>query len=114
MDLHLASSVVKGVGVLSATGDIDVGTSVRLQPALWKLVDDHAGQVVVFDVRAVDSIDHLGIGVMVGALARAVRHGGDLVVVCGPSRVLDILTLSRLDRAITIYPTVLDAAEAIL
>ncbi len=113
MDLHLAQTTVRRVGVLSATGEIDVGTSMLLQPALWKLVDDHAGQVVLFDVRGVTSIDHLGIGVIVGALARATRHGGDLALVCQPSHLLDMLKQSRLDRAFQIYPTVLDAAEAI-
>jgi anti-sigma B factor antagonist len=113
MDLHLAQTTAKRVGVLSATGEIDVGTSTLLQPALWKLVDDHAGHPVVFDVRGVTSVDHLGIGVIVGALARATRNGGDLVLVCHPSHFLDLLKQSRLDRAFQIYSTVLDAAEAI-
>jgi anti-sigma B factor antagonist len=113
MDLHLAQTTVKGLGVLSATGEIDVGTSLLLQPPLWKLIDDHAGHPVVLDVRGVSSIDHLGIGIIVGGLARATRNGGDLALVCQPSRLLDMLAQSRLDRAFRIFPTVLDAAEAI-
>ena len=113
MDLHLAQSSVKGLGVLSATGEIDVGTSMLLQPSLWKLIDDNIGRTVAFDVRGVASIDHLGLGVLVGALARAARYEGDLLLICGPSRLLDLLTVSRLDRAFRIYPTVLDATEAL-
>jgi anti-sigma B factor antagonist len=109
MDLDLGQRDIRGVAVLSATGELDVSTSALLQPALWKLIDDHVGQTVLLDLRGIASIDHLGIGIVVGGLARAVRHGGDLALVCGPSRVLDLLTTSRLDRAFIIHPSLSEA-----
>jgi anti-sigma B factor antagonist len=113
MDLELAQSDVRGIGVLSATGELDLATAAVLQPELWKLVDDHAGKTVLLDLRGLGSIDHVGLGVVIGGLIRAVRHGGDLCLVCGPSRVLDLLSAARLDRAFTIHPTLGEAADAL-
>lgn len=113
MDLDLAHRDVAGVGVLSATGELDLATSTLLQPALWKLIDDHVGAPVILDLRGISSIDHLGIGIIVGGLARAVRRGGDLVLVLAPSPVLDLFQASRLDRSFTIQPTMTEAASAL-
>lgn len=113
MDLDLAQGNFGGIAVLSATGELDLATATLLQPALWTLIDDHAGASVVLDLRGVSSIDHLGIGIIVGGLARAARHGGDVVLVLGPSRVLELFQASRLDRAFSIHPTLLEAASAL-
>ncbi len=113
MDLDLAQGNFGGIGVLSASGELDLATSALLQPALWKLIDDHVGAPVVLDLRNISSIDHLGLGIIVGGLARAVRHRGDLVLVLGPSRVLEVFQASRLDRAFSIQPTLKEAASAL-
>lgn len=113
MDLQLGHSELRGRAVLSVTGEVDLATSARLQPVLWKVIDDHAGQTVFVDVRGVDSADHLGLGVLVGALARATRHHGDIELVCGPSPLLDVLLAARLDRAFVIHPTLVDAGATV-
>jgi anti-sigma B factor antagonist len=112
MDLHLARRDTRGTAVLAVTGEVDVATSGEFHAELWRLIDEHVGETVIVDLRGVTSMDHLGLGIVVGALARAVGSGGDLTLVCGPSRLLDTLTASRLDRAFVIHPTVVEAAES--
>ncbi len=102
MDLHLRTDSTGAVPVLLIDGDVDLATLPRLRNALARLVVDRSGQLVVADLSAVTSLDDCGLGVLMGAAAHARGTGGDLALVCRPGRLRERLSLSGLDRAMTV------------
>lgn len=98
--------------MLSLVGDIDLSTVPLVHQALAQLVDDHRAQVVAVDLDGVVTMDDVGFGIVLGAAGRARDHGGDLVIVCSGGRLRDRLSLTGLDRAVTVHPSASAAARA--
>ena len=96
--------------VLALGGEVDLATLPRLRDALVRLIDAHPATTIALDLDAVDVMDDSGFGVVLGAAARARDHDGELVLVCSGVRMLERLRTIRLDRAMTVYPTVTAAA----
>jgi anti-sigma B factor antagonist len=106
MDLVVRQEDHGGLPVLSLAGELDLTTVPQARDALMRVSVMHAGQTVVVDLDGLSFLDSMGLGVLVGGLRRVRASGGDLVLVCSTPRVLDILTLIRLDRVFEIFPTV--------
>jgi anti-sigma B factor antagonist len=106
MQLTLSVSSVAGHPVLAAQGEIDLATVPQLRDALLRLVDDRAGRTVLVDLDGVALIDDVGLGILLGAAARARDSGGDLELVCTDARLLQRFALSGLDRAIHVRPSI--------
>jgi anti-sigma B factor antagonist len=94
-----------GVAVVTVRGEVDLATVPVLQSRLHRAIDTHAGHTVVVDLDSAGSLDANGLGVLVAALGRATRHGGDLALVGNNPDLLATLSACRLDRVFTIYPT---------
>lgn len=105
MDPSLVSTTVAGTTVLAVVGDVDLATVPRLHDALTRLVGDHPGGCVAIDLDGVGVLDDSGLGVVLGAAGRARESGGDLVVICSDARLRARLSLTGLDRAITVRST---------
>lgn len=95
---------VAGITVVELSGRLDMSTLPTLQNALVRAIGSHIGDVVAVDLDAVDGLDDVGLGVLVGAAGRARGSGGDIVVVCNSDALLRRFSITRLDRAITIVP----------
>lgn len=66
---------------------------------------------VVLDLSSVRFLDSTGLGVLVHLHKRAARGGR--FVLCGVGEmVLDVLRLTRMDRALSVVPTAADAIRA--
>ena len=92
--------------VLSLTGSGRPGDGADAARRCWcALVADHAGRPVAVDLDGVDALDDVGLGVLLGAAGRARQAGGDLVVVCASEHLRERFTLTGLDRAINVSPT---------
>lgn len=98
--------------MLSLIGDIDLSTVPLVHQALAHLVDDHRSQVVAVDLDGVEAMDDIGFGILLGAAGRARDHGGDLVIVCSGGRLRHRLSLTGLDRAVTVHASANAAARA--
>ncbi len=94
--------------VMAVAGEIDVATAPRLRKAAIALVGDGHHRVVV-DLEAVDFLDSTGLGVLIGVLRRLNAVGGELRVVCSTPRILELFTLTGLDRVFDLRPSVADA-----
>jgi anti-sigma B factor antagonist len=105
MDLGLDVTEHGGVSVLEVRGEVDVSTGPRLRQALMELASEGRSDVIV-DLDGVEFLDSTGLGVLVSGLKRFRTMGGDLVLVCNRSRILDVLKLTRLDQAFDVHPTV--------
>ena len=81
--MQLSSSIIRDglQPVLVFSGEIDLATVPECSDMLIKFVDDHAGSDVAVDLRQVTALDDTGVGVILGAVARARASGSHLVLV---------------------------------
>jgi anti-sigma B factor antagonist len=83
MHMQLSSSIVRdgSQSVLVVAGEIDLATVPECSDMLTKFVDDHAGRDIALDLCQVTALDDTGVGVVLGAVARARNLGSDLMLV---------------------------------
>jgi anti-anti-sigma factor len=102
MSLGVTSSVVGGQPVVALAGTVDLATVPSLYNALTTAILDNPQSTVAVDLGAVDSLDDVALGVLLGAAGRARRGGGDLVVITADVALRERLALTGFDRAITV------------
>ena len=81
--MQLSSSIIRDglQPVLVFSGEIDLATVPECSDMLTKFVDEHAGSDLAVDLRQVTALDDAGVGVILGAVARARASGSHLVLV---------------------------------
>ena len=81
--MQLSSSIIRdgSQSVLVFAGEIDLATVPECSDMLTKFVDDHAGSDLAVDMRQVSALDDTGVGVILGAAARARASGSHLALV---------------------------------
>lgn len=84
---------------LVLTGQLDVRAAADVRLALSAAVDTGDGDLVI-DLRAVETVDPTGLGVLVGAHRRAGRSGRTLVLHDASQAVVRLLRRTRLDRVL--------------
>jgi anti-sigma B factor antagonist len=87
--------------VIHVSGEIDMATAPRLRQALVAEIDGGCRSVVV-DLSGVQFVDSTGLGVLIGALVRARRVGGDLTVTGLSPRVRELFDIVALDRVLAV------------
>ena len=92
-----------GVHLLTVRGRLTIGEpSEQLNAALQSVVQG-GGRKVVIDLNGVPQIDSSGISSLVRVSIQLAREGGAVHLVCGPGRVRDALTVTRLVEAIPTF-----------
>jgi anti-sigma B factor antagonist len=91
IDMQLSSSIIRdgSQSVLIFAGEIDLATVPECSDMLTKFVDDHAGLDIAVDMRQVTALDDTGIGVILGAVARARTAGSNLALVIDDQHMRD-------------------------
>ena len=81
--MQLSSSIIRdgSQSVLVFAGEIDLATVPECSDMLTKFVDDHAGSDLAVDMRQVSALDDTGVGIILGAAARARASGSHLALV---------------------------------
>lgn len=102
MDLTWRTAVVGDHDVVALVGELDLASVPGLQSMLARTIGDAPGRTVVVDLDALTVLDDTGLGILLGAAARARQHGGDLVLVCSSPRLRERFELSGLARAIEV------------
>jgi anti-anti-sigma factor len=93
------------IPILDVRGRLTIGDpSEQLHQALESVVKGGANKVVV-DLNGVPQIDSSGISALVRISIKLTREGGALRLICGPGRVRDALTVTRLVEAIPTFDT---------
>ena len=91
------------ISILEVRGRLTIGeSSEQLHEALQSVIDQGARKVVVI-LNGVPQIDSSGISTLVRISIQLAREGGVLRLVCGPGRVRDALTVTRLIEAIPAF-----------
>lgn len=92
-----------GVSVLEVHGRLTIGEpSEQLHSALQSVIQAGARKVIVV-LNGIPQIDSSGISTLVKISLKLAREGGVLRLVCGPGRVRDALTVTRLVEAIPTF-----------
>lgn len=107
MSLRAEVTDVAGRLVVVLTGSVDLSTVPTLQNTLTRVLVEHPGGPVAVDLDDVEALDDVGIGIILGAAGRARRQGGDLVIVCSNESLRERFSITGLDRAITITPSLM-------
>lgn len=102
MDLICRLAAVGGRAVLHASGEIDLATLPLFRDQLVRAIGQNAGQLITVDLDGVTALDDTGLGILLGAAARARELGGDLDVVCTNERLLARLGVTGFDRAVAV------------
>ena len=105
MSLRVEVADVAGRPVVVLNGSLDLSTVPVLQNALTRVVVDRPGATIAVDLDAVDALDDIGLGILLGAAGRARRGGGDIVIVCNVASLTERFAITGLDRAISVQPT---------
>jgi anti-anti-sigma factor len=91
------------VSILEVHGRLTIGEpSDQLYNALQSLVKK-GGRKVILSLNSAPQIDSSGLSTVVRISIQLAREGGALRLVCGPGRVRDALTVTRLVEAIPTF-----------
>jgi anti-anti-sigma factor len=90
--------------VLAVSGELDLASSTELEEELDRL-DDSGPALVVLDLREVAFMDSAGLAVVVKAHQRAESAGRRFGLVNGSPQVQRLLSLTRMDKRITVAHT---------
>src|SRR6266851_7709309 len=87
-----------GIDLLEVRGRLTIGEPAeQLNEALQSIVQ-RGGRKVVINLNSVPQIDSSGISALVRISIQLAREGGAVHLVCGPGRVRDALTVTRLSK----------------
>jgi anti-sigma B factor antagonist len=94
--------------VLQVAGEVDVYTAPMLREQIRELAAKGAVHLIA-DLGRVDFLDSTGLGALVGGLKRLREAGGSLVLVINTPRILRILQITGLTKALGAQRSVQDA-----
>src|ERR1700682_19155 len=97
-----------GIHLLEVRGRLTIGEPAEQLNEALQSIAKSGGRKVVINLNGVPQIDSSGISSLVRISIYIAREGGAVHLVCGPGRVRDALTVTRLVEAIPTYES--DAA----
>jgi anti-sigma B factor antagonist len=104
--VHIEDSE-RGASVVTLSGELDLSTIPRMQPALMEQISQR--RAVLVDLTGLSFIDSSGIGVLIQASRES--NGTPLGVVIGPgSQVERVFGITGVDKAMRVY---LDREQAL-
>lgn len=99
-----------GVVIFRLSGQFDFSTAGPARARINQRIQEGA-RLIVINLDAVDYIDSVGLGALVGALARLSERGGELAVVCCTPRLHRVFNVTKLTQLLTIYASETEAIE---
>jgi anti-sigma B factor antagonist len=91
--LRVERSDRDGVPHLQLVGELDLSTAYPLKLRL-ELVEREEPPLIVVDLRRVEFMDSIGLGILVSHRLRARQAGRDLALVRGPQHIQDLFELT--------------------
>jgi len=95
--------------VVAITGRLVFGRDTDRLESLIKELTAHSGHKFVFDVSALDYTDSSGVGALVSCLTVIKKSGGELRLAGASARIQRILSMTGVDKLVSLYANV-DAA----
>lgn len=99
------------VTVLEMKGRICMGRD--CQEVEWRMTDllQKGEKKVVFDLSGINLMDSTGVGIIVTCFGRMKKSGGQLRLVVAQGKVREVLSMTNVDKVISVFPTLTAAAE---
>jgi anti-sigma B factor antagonist len=98
------------VAVVTLSGRLVFGRDVEKLEILVKELLKQGRRKFVFDATALEYTDSSGIGTLVSCLTEIKNGGGDLRLAGANARIQRLLTMTGVDKLITLYPSVSEAS----
>ena len=95
--------------VCRISGELDAFTVGQLRNSLARL---YTSSPLVIDLSGVPFVDSAGLVALVGGIRRVRDHGGVVVLVCNRPTLVRVLSLTGVDRIVTVVGTFDDAVAA--
>jgi anti-anti-sigma factor len=107
----LARKPIQDISVIDVAGDIDFREMIRIKDTIGSLIEKERTKVVI-NLKSVDHINYLSIGVLIERL-RALRNlNGDLKLAGMSPFLRDIFKVVGMDRVFEEYTSLEDAIES--
>ena len=100
------------IAVVAITGRLVLGKDVERLEETTNLLLENGKRKFVFDLTALDYADSAGIGTLVSCLTAIRKAGGELRMAGVNPRIQRLFKMTGVDRLMSLYPTVADAAAA--
>jgi len=107
----LQRKVIQDISVIDINGDIDFREMIRIKDVIGSLIEKERLKVVL-NLKAVDHINYLSIGVLVERLRILRNLNGDLKLAGMSSYVRDIFKVVGMDQFFEEYTSLEDAIES--
>ncbi|MDP1663194.1 MAG: STAS domain-containing protein [Phycisphaerales bacterium] len=108
LTVHAGPQAPDGVVVVALRGSADIHSDAVLEEALER-VEVAKPRRVVFDLRGLDILTSLAIGVLVGFRARVLHRGGTVVMACVPEPIVKSMRFTRVSALFQCFRTVEEA-----
>ena len=105
LDFSLAFSRALGKVVVHIDGPLDGRTAHELKHRLVDVIDGQGNRQLVLDLTGTTLLDAFGVSVLVDALKRMQRKGGELILSGPTGRVARALEAAHLDKIFRITPS---------
>ena len=114
MRLEIAERQVEpDITVVELSGNLELGSESQRIEALNEELVQRGSRRVVLDMTGVEHIDSAGIGMVALAAGRLRESGGKLAVVAPEGRVLQLLTMTRMDAIVSVRKTPAEGLAAV-
>jgi anti-sigma B factor antagonist len=100
------------IAVVAVSGRLVLGKDVERLEETTNLLLENGKRKFVFDLTALDYADSAGIGTLVSCLTAIRKAGGELRMAGVNPRIQRLFKMTGVDRLMSLYPTVADAAAA--
>jgi anti-sigma B factor antagonist len=93
-DLRITQGLSEGwLQIVTLEGELDAYTAPKLQEAVTSALDEGVAWLII-DLAAVDYIDSVGLGILIGSVKRAGEREGNIAVVCSRRNVRRVFEVS--------------------
>jgi anti-sigma B factor antagonist len=99
-----------GSTICRAFGELDAFTVGQFRETLARL---STSRRLVIDLSGVPFVDSAGLGALVRGIRRVRDHGGDVIVACNSPTLLRVLSMTGVDRIVTVTVGVDEAVAAL-
>jgi anti-sigma B factor antagonist len=112
-NLSIGRRMIGDIAVIDLEGRITIGeTNRQLHEELRSLVTDGTNQIIL-NLMKVKGVDSSGLGELVAGYSTLKAHGGDLVIINMPTKVMELMTLTKLYTLFDVYQTEAEAISAL-
>jgi len=110
-DLRISTDNIDGwLQSIRVDGELDAYTAPELMEAVTQILDQGAAWLVI-DLRQVDYIDSVGLGILIGGAKRAGEKNGDMAVACGKPNVVRVFEVSGTAQLLNVVDDLTRAVE---